>query len=341
MAVLKGDAYGHGIRGVYPTLHACGVDAFAVGTWEEGALLRSAGAAESILVLGDTCDGQLENLLTYRLTPAIFSLETAQKLNLLASWRGERVPVHIKLDTGMNRIGFPADESSLAPILEIARLPYLHIEGMFTHFARADEPGEESVREPLTRFLHITSLLEREGVPIPCRHAANSPAVLLHPETQLDMVRVGDNLFGLCSVDERIFRGSGLRQVLSWVTVVAMTKWVPSGTPVGYGGSFVTGRDTCIATLPVGFADGLDRRLSNCGAVRIHGRLAPIIGRVCMNQCMVDVTDIGEVRRGDTATLLDADLTVDMARQLHTVADEVVCSISSRVPRRYVGRFRL
>ncbi len=336
MAVLKGDGYGHGEKGIYPTLKKCGIERYAVAVWEEGASLRKAGCTEPVLLLGDTCDLQLENLIKYNLTPAIFSLDTAEKLNMLARWSGIVQPVHIKIDTGMSRIGFAADKSSVEVIKRINSMSNLKIEGAFTHFSRADEPDGLSVKAQFEKYIRLIELLEAEGVSIPCKHVANSPAVLLRPETRLDAVRPGDILFGLCPVDEDEWEKADFRQVMSWYTYVVMVKEVPAGTEVGYGGTYVTKRPTKIATIPVGFADGYSRELSNIGKVRINGSEAPIIGRVCMDQFMVDVTDIGEVKRGDTVSLLDDKLSVLwMADLLGRNVDEIVCGISKRVPRIY------
>ncbi|MED9969899.1 MAG: alanine racemase [Ruminococcus sp.] len=336
MAVLKGDGYGHGEKGIYPTLKKCGIERYAVAVWEEGASLRKAGCTEPILLLGDTCDLQLENLIKYNLTPAIFSVDTAEKLNMLAKWSGIVQPVHIKIDTGMSRIGFSADKSSVEVIKRINSMTNLKIEGAFTHFSRADEPDGLSAKAQFEKYIKLIELLEAEGVHIPCKHVANSPAVLLRPETRLDAVRPGDILFGLCPIDEDEWEKADFRQVMSWYTYVVMVKEVPAGTEVGYGGTYVTRHPTKIATIPVGFADGYSRELSNIGKVRINGHEAPIIGRVCMDQFMVDVTGIGEVRRGDTVSLLDDKLSVLwMADLLGRNVDEIVCGISKRVPRIY------
>lgn len=336
MAVLKGDGYGHGEKGIYPTLKSCGIERYAVAVWEEGASLRNAGCTEPILLLGDTCDGQLENLIKFNLTPAIFSVDTAEKLNTLAKWSGVVQPVHIKVDTGMSRIGFAADESSIETIRKISEMSNLEITGAFTHFSRADEPDGESAKSQFGKYLDFIEKLEDEGINIPLKHVANSPAILLRPETQLDAVRAGDIIFGLCPIDEDEWAKADFKQVMSWYTYVVMVKEVPVGTEVGYGGTFVTKRSTKIATIPVGFADGYSRKLSNIGKVRINGQEAPIIGRICMDQFMVDVTDIGEVKRGDTVSLLDDELSVLwMADLLDSNVDEIVCGISKRVPRIY------
>ena len=336
MAVLKGDGYGHGEKGIYPTLKKCGIERYAVAVWEEGASLRKAGCTEPILLLGDTCDLQLENLIKYNLTPAIFSMDTAEKLNMLAKWSGIVQSVHIKIDTGMSRIGFPADKSSVDIIKKINAMPNLKIAGAFTHFSRADEPDGQSAKSQFEKYIKLIELLEAERVRIPCKHVANSPAILLRPETQLDAVRAGDILFGLCPIDEDDWEKADFRQVMSWYTYVVMVKEVPKGTEVGYGGTFVTDHPTKIATIPVGFADGYSRELSNIGKVRINGSEAPIMGRVCLDQFMVDGTDIGEVKRGDTVSLLDEKLSVLwMADLLGRNVDEIVCGISKRVPRIY------
>ena len=334
-AVLKGDAYGHGIAGVVPKLQKCGIRHYAAAIWEEGMAIRQAGAAkEPILILGDTWDEQLPQLIRWRLTPTIFSAETAAKLDALAAEAGVIQPIHLAFDTGMSRIGFRDDY--MAQVRAIARMEHLRITGAFTHFARADELDRPETNEAFARFCAAIDALRQEGIPIPMLHAANSPSILLRPEVQLDAVRGGDVLYGLCPVDEAIWPRQGLREVLTWETYVAHVKTVPAGTPVGYGGTCVTKRPTVIATIPVGFGDGYNRRLSNRGRVRIRGGEAPILGRVCMDQFMVDVTDIPGVTRGDTVHLLDDKLSILwMADLLEINVDEVVCDITRRVPRVY------
>ena len=336
MAVLKGDGYGHGIHHIYPTLKAAGLRDFAVAIWEEGVMLRKAGCTDPVLVLGDTCDNCLEQLVEHQLTPTVFSLETAQKLNALAVARGVTQPVHIKIDTGMSRIGFAADDTSLAPIAAISKLPGLRITGAFTPCARADEPDGQAAAAQFEAYMAMMEKLEAMGISIPCKHVSNSPAIVLHPQFQLDMVRAGDILYGLNPVDDDLWEKEDFQQVMHWYTQVAMVKTVPAGTQVGYGGTFTTSRPTTLATIPIGFADGYNRKLSNKGKVRIHGQDAPIIGRVCMDQFMVDVTDIENVQRGDTVSLLDDHVSVLwMANLLDVNVDEIVCGSSKRVPRVY------
>ena len=336
MAVLKGDGYGHGLQQIFPTLKAAGIADFAVAIWEEGVALRQAGCTDPILILGDTCDDCLEQLVLHNLTPTIFSPETAQKLNDLAAAHGCVQPVHIKIDTGMSRIGFPAEEASMEPIVAIDRMENLQITGAFTHFARADEPDGQAADRQFRAYRLLLDRLEAAGVSIPFCHVSNSPAILLHPQFRLDGVRAGDILYGLNPVEDEIWEKEDFRQVMHWYAQVAMVKTVPAGTQVGYGGTYTTQRPTAIATIPIGFADGYNRRLSNRGKVRIHGQDAPIIGRVCMDQFMVDVTDIPNVQRGDTVSLLDDEVSILwMANLLDVNVDEIVCNISKRVPRVY------
>ena len=339
-AVLKGDAYGHGIAGVYPTLRRCGVTGYAVAVLEEGVALRAAGAGtEPIHLLAPVRDEQLGQVVAHRLTPSIFSLEQAEKLDALAAAAGTVQPVQIKIDTGMHRIGFPAEEpATVRAVGAIAAMEHISIAGIFTHFARADELDCPMTEIQTARFRRTLEALAAAGVTVPAAHAANSPSILLRPEVQMDAVRGGDVLFGLCPVDEALWPDMGLADVMTWESYVAMVKTVPAGEPVGYGGTFVTRRETVIATVPVGFADGYSRRLSNRGKVRIRGKLAPIIGRVCMDQFMADVTDIPGVARGDRVELLDGEelSILWMADLLDVNVDEIVCGVSGRVPRVYV-----
>lgn len=341
MAVLKGDGYGHGLQQIFPTLKAAGIADFAVAIWEEGVALRQAGCTDPILILGDTCDDCLEQLVLHNLTPTIFSLETAQKLNNLAAAHGCVQPVHIKIDTGMSRIGFPAEAASVEPIVAIDRMENLQITGAFTHFARADEPDGQAADRQFRAYRLLLDRLEAAGVSIPFCHVSNSPAILLHPQFRLDGVRAGDILYGLNPVEDEIWEKEDFRQVMHWYTQVAMVKTVPAGTQVGYGGTYTTQRPTAIATIPIGFADGYNRRLSNRGKVRIHGQDAPIIGRVCMDQFMVDVTDI-DAQEFDQVVLLGRDSGEEITpEELGEISGrfpyELTCDINARVPRVYVG----
>ena len=339
IGVVKADAYGHGAAEVLPTLQRCGIRSFAVAFWQEGAALRAAGAKdEPILLLADTPDDDLPRVLEYGLTPTVFEPGMAERLDELAAAAGIVQPIEIKIDTGMHRIGFPAGEEAVEPIKRIAAMEHLRITGAFTHFSRADEPHCGATERELAAFLDTVGRLRAAGVVLPRIHAANSPGTLLWPESYLDAIRPGDVLYGLCPVDWKDWQGQGLRQVMEWVSRVSMVKTLSPGEAVGYGGTFVTERETILATVPVGFADGYSRGLSNRGRVRIRGRYAPIVGRICMDQFMADVTDIPGVERGDTVTLLDEELNAyDLAELLGTNVDEIACSVGKRVPRIYTN----
>lgn len=339
IAVIKGDAYGHGIAGIYPTMKAAGIRKYAVAVWEEGRELREAGASdEDIYLLGDTWDDQLPELIKWNLIPAIFSVETAARLNQLCEAAGTVHPIDIAIDTGMSRIGFPYGERAVPAFEAISRMKNLKIIGAFTHFARADESDGKAMHQQLKRYQETITKLGEAGIRIPLAHTANSPAILLWPETQLDAVRAGDVLFGLCPVDEEIWPRQHLSEVMTWHTHVAMVKTVPAGTEVGYGGTYTTSSETRIATIPVGFADGYSRRLSNIGWVTIRGKKAPIIGRVCMDQFMVDVTDIPKAQRGDIVDLLGGEMSIlEMSKLLDQNVDEIVSMVSKRVPRLYTS----
>ena len=335
IAVLKGDAYGCGIANVYPVFRDFGIKKYAVAVWEEGRDLRAAGAEdEEIIILGDTCPYQYAELFEYRLIPTIFSLETARALSRMAEERGETLQFSIKVDTGMSRIGFPAGQEAADAAVEISKLPGLKIHGMFTHFACADEDPSPSMDRQLKLFLDTAELIRKRGVEIPLLHTANSPATLLHQKTHLDAIRPGDILYGLNPVGNDLWRSMDFQEVITWETYVAHVKTVPAGTSVGYGATFTTDRDTVIATIPVGFADGYRRHLSNKGCVYINGCKAPIIGRVCMDQFMVDASGVPGVKPCDRVELLGEHFGIlDMADMLDLNVDEVATGISKRVPR--------
>lgn len=339
MAVMKGDGYRHGIAGLYPTLKECGITGYAVAIWEEGKMLREAGCTEPILILGDTREDMLAEALKYDLDLTVFSLSGARSISSAAKAAEKKQNIQIKINTGMNRIGFPVNDEAVAEIKEISHLENLNLTGIFTHFAKADEADHKSADKQLELYLDMVSRLEYAGVPFPKHHVANSPAILMMPHAQLDAVRCGDILYGLTPSDEYDWKHSGLQEILSWYTYVAMVKEVPAGSEIGYGGTFVTKRPTKVATLPVGFADGYSRYLSNKGKVIIRGKEAPIIGRVCMDQCMADVTDIPDVERNDIVTLLGEGVSIEwMADLLETNVDVIVCNISARVPRVYINK---
>lgn len=337
VGVIKGDACGHGAIGVYPTLQKCGIKRFAVGFWPEGAALREAGLKDPIHILSDTSDEELDQLVAYDLMPSVSSVDFAQKLNQAAARAGKIQPIILAFNTGMNRYGFPADDSALPDIRQIAAMEHLAIDGAFTHYPRADEADGQVTQAQLAKYLDVVDKLEAEGIAIPFKQTANSASILLHPDTHLDGVRAGDILYGMNPADEEVWAGKGYEEIITWETYVAMVKTVPAGSEIGYSGTFRTERETRVATIPVGFCDGYSRKFSNGGMVKIRGKLCPIIGLICMDGFMVDVTEVEDVQRGDKVLLLGEELSMAwMAEQLSVSLDEVVCGITARVPRIYV-----
>lgn len=339
IGVIKSDAYGHGAKALYPTFKECGISKFAVAILDEGIELREAGLKDPILVLVDTQDEDLESLIKYDLTQAVFSLDTARKLNELALKNSKRVSIHIKLDTGMSRVGFQVYgeylDKSIDDILEIGKLSNIDITGAFTHFANADDLEDKFSDLQFERFNNAISILKDKGLTINNLHVSNSPSIIFHKEYQLDSVRPGDILYGL--MDEASFEKFGFKEIMSWETYIDYVKEIPEGATVGYGRTFKASKKTRVASIPIGFADGYNRGLTNKGYVYINGKKANILGRVCMDQFMVDVTDIPEAKRGMEVKLLDQEnITIfKMAEIIGRDVDEIVLGVSKRVPKVY------
>ncbi|MCG0276448.1 MAG: alanine racemase [Thermosediminibacteraceae bacterium] len=340
-AVVKADAYGHGAKEVAMTALSNGAKYLAVALLEEAILLREAGIEAPILILGFTPEEQFDKILEYGITQTVYSVKSAEVLSREAQKQGKKAKVHIKLDTGMSRIGFQAEPSCLPDIEKIFSLPGIEVEGIFTHFAKADERDKTFTQEQFKKFDMIVKALESRGFKIPVKHVSNSAAIIDLPEMHLDMVRPGIILYGIYPSDEVKKERILLKPVMSFKTRVSHVKNVPAGTPISYGGTFVTKRPSVIATLPVGYADGYSRLLSSKAEVVIRGRRAPLVGRVCMDQCMVDVTDVPGVMPGDEVELFgtgeSGGVTADeVAKIMGTIPYEVVCGISKRVPRVYI-----
>lgn len=348
MAVIKADAYGHGAVAVARALQGS-ADAFAVATLEEGIRLRNASIKEPILLLSYTSPKQYPELLSYGLSTSIYSPEDAELLSSLASEKQVEAGVHIALDTGMSRIGFSTSEdackASAAEIRHIIDLPNLQVEGIFSHFSCADMEDKKYSELQKLKFKKMKQLLEDKQVEIPCYHFCNSAGVMEFEDARYDMVRLGITLYGCYPSEEVQKERLELIPALSWYSHVVHVKEVEAGVGVGYGATYVTNRPrTKIATVSVGYADGYPRALSNKGRVLIHGISAPILGRVCMDQIMVDVTGIDEVKPEDVVTLVGRD--GDEEIKIEEIADasarfnyEMLCDISQnpdRVHRIYV-----
>ncbi len=342
IAVVKADAYGHG---AVPIAHLIeGYDyiwGFAAATAEEAVHLRENGVTKPILILGIVFEEYYPELVRDDIRMAVCEYEEAEKLSKEAVLQNKTVHIHIALDTGMTRIGYADIPESVEEIKKIAGLPNLEIEGMFTHFSRADEYDRSPAMVQLERYQKFSDLVEAAGVEIPLHHCSNSAGIIRVPEANLSIVRAGITIYGIypsSEVERDIVKLTPVMELKSHVTYV---KDVPEGAAISYGGTYVADKKRRVATIPVGYADGYPRQLSNKGWVLIHGKKAPILGRVCMDQFMVDVTEIGDVKKGDEVTLLGRD--GDEFISIEEIGDlcgrfsyEFACDISPRVPRIYV-----
>lgn len=336
MAVVKANAYGHGALETAYTMIAHGTNWLAVALPEEAVRLRRGGITAPILVLGAVGADELDVCVAYDLAVTVFEPHIARLLSKAAVAQQKTAKVHIKVDTGMGRLGLlPGDFGSLVEL--VRSLPGLEIQGVFTHFACAESPDLEYTRWQWERFRRVQQDLAARKIAVPLYHAANTAATLFFPEAHLDLVRVGLGIYGMYPDGRRPIE---LKPAFSLKTRVAFVKRVPAGSAVSYGGSFVTWKETSLAVLPIGYADGLSRRLGNRGQVIIKGRLCPIVGNVTMDHTLVDVGDL-PVAIGDEVILLGSDgqleVTADQwAQHLGTINYEITCMISNRVERVYV-----
>ena len=327
LAVVKADAYGHGAVVISRTLVQLGIPRLGVANLQEGIALREAGISAPILVMGALFANQFPDMIAHRLTPVIYDHAAAAGFAACTGSRSEPYPVHVKVDTGMGRLGLSPDD-----VLSLLQSPPfrgpLRVEGLMTHLADADSQDPSYTQTQITRFSSVISQLEAAGFQVPLIHAANSAAILCHPSAHFTVVRPGIMLYGYHTTP---LRGDALE---------LKVRRVAPGESISYGRTFIASRLSRIAVLPIGYADGYSRALSNRGAVLIAGRRAPVVGRVCMDMTMVDVTDIPTVRPGHEAVLIgrqgDMQITAaDLAAWLGTIPYEVLCSIGPRVIRRY------
>ena len=342
IAVLKADGYGHGAvplaRRIQKDPEIWGI---AVATVEEGEELRNAGITNPILILGYTYQEDYQKIAKLDFRPAVFKLSMAKELSKAALEAGKTLKIHIKIDTGMTRIGYRDVKKDVPEILEISKLPGLDIEGIFTHFARADEADKTPALVQYEKFQEFIRALEQEGLHFPMKHCSNSAGIIRMQDANLDAVRAGIILYGLYPSKEVEREPVPLKPLMSLRSHIAYIKTVEPGVEISYGGIFTTVRETRVATIPVGYADGYPRGLSNKGSVLIRGKRAPILGRVCMDQFMVDVTEIPEAEELDQVTLLGKDgedcITMEELGELSGRFNyEFACCISKRVPRVYL-----
>ncbi len=343
LAVIKTDGYGHGGVPIAKMLEQLDfMFGYAAATYEEAHVLREAGVKKPILILGYTFPYCYEELIREEIRPAVYRRDTVEELAAAAAKVGKKAKVHIKVDTGMGRIGITPDEEGLEFVRFLIEHPELEVEGIFTHFAKSDEADKTSANHQLELFQNFIDKIQTElGITIPVKHCSNSAAILEMPQANMDMVRAGITTYGLYPSEEVSKDIVPLRAAMSLYSHIVYCKMIHAGQSVSYGGLFTAQKDTRVATIPVGYGDGYPRSLSGKGYVLIHGKKAPILGRVCMDQFMVDISEIPEAMDGDKVTLLGMDGTERItAEELGELSGrfnyEFVCDLGKRIPRVYI-----
>jgi len=340
IGVVKADGYGHGAVPIAKTIDPY-VIGFAVATAEEGFQLRKHGITKSILVLGVTPPSLYERLIEEEICPAMFKLDRCMLLSDIAVKAGKKAKIHIAVDTGMSRIGLMPTEDSADTVKEIAELPGIEIEGLFTHFARADETDKASTMEQLRKFKMFIEMLKNRGIEIPLCHCSNSAGIVDIKEANMDAVRAGITIYGLYPSDEVEKHLVPIKPAMELISYITYIKEIGPGIEVSYGGTFTTERNTRIGTVCVGYGDGYPRNMSGKGHVLVKGKKVPILGRVCMDQLMIDLTDVEDVNEWDEVTLLgrdgDEEITMEeLAAACGGFHYEIPCVIGKRVPRLFV-----
>ncbi|WML36173.1 alanine racemase [Clostridium sp. OS1-26] len=341
IGVVKADAYGHGAVEVAPILLQNGATRLAVAVLTEGVELRKSGIKCPIMILGLTPETLSDDLIKYDIEPAVSSYEYALTLSNIAQSKGKTIKIHIVIDTGMGRIGFLPSEESVEEIHKISKLPNIEIEGLFSHFCTADEADKSYSNMQFEKYNWFYEKLIGKNIKINMRDIANSAAIMELPETHYDGTRPGIILYGYYPSNEVDKNQLSIKPVMTWKANVVHVKTLEKGEYIGYGRKFRTERKSIIATLPIGYADGYTRMMSGKAKVIINGKFAPVVGNICMDQCMIDVTDVGDVKVGDEIILMGSDGNLkfnadDMAAILGTINYEVICMVSKRVPRVYI-----
>ena len=344
--VVKADAYGHGALDIVPILLKSGVTNLAVAVITEALEIINSGVKVPILILGFTPLTFSKEILDNNIEVTVYDLNYAKELSKIAEAENKVAKIHIAVDTGMGRIGFLPNKKGLDDVIEISKLPNIKLEGIFTHFSTADEADKSYSLEQLNKFNEFVNTLESKNIKLNTKHVSNSAAIMELSEAHFNGVRPGIIMYGYYPSNEVIKGKLDLKPALTLKTSVVHVKTLPKDMYISYGRRYKTDKESVIATLPIGYADGYTRALSNKGKVIINGKLAPIVGNVCMDQCMVDVTNVGEVKVGDEVILLgeqegtkfNAD---DLAELLETINYEVICMIGRRVPRVYISKEKI
>lgn len=340
-AVIKADGYGHGAAEIAGVLLDNGADCLAVAIIEEGIELRNAGITVPIMILGHTSFLRANEVVQYDLDPCVYRLDDAQRFSNEAVRQKKHLKVHIKINSGMNRIGYSPCPDAEEEICRIARLPNIVMEGIFTHFCSSDTSDRTFTILQAEQFERFCALLERRGISFRHKHCCNSAAIINYPEYYFDMVRVGIQLYGLKPSAEMLTDGIACKPAMSLKTRIVQIRQIRSGESVGYGRAYTATSQKTVATLPIGYADGYSRLLSGKAEVLIHGHRAKVIGNICMDMCMVDISSIENVSIDDEVILFGNQdgvvLPVDeLAAILGTINYEIVCGIGRRVPRVYI-----
>ena len=338
MAVVKADAYGHGAAECSKILLENGADRLGVACYDEAIQLRRAGIEAPILILGASFEEEIEELVKNDITITVFSYEFAAKISNVAKNLSKTAKIHIKLDTGMTRIGYLADiddNKITDEIIDISKLDNIEIEGIFSHFSTADEKDSEYTKLQFERFIKVCDMLKEKGLDIPIKHIANSAAIMMYPETHLDMVRAGIILYGIYPSDEVDKTKINLKSVMSVKSKITCIREVAPNRGVSYGKMYITKGRTQIAAVPIGYADGYTRMLSGRAKMLVCGKSVDVIGKICMDQCMIDVTDVNNINVGDEVTVFGSQTVTadDLAAALGTIPYEILCMISKRIPR--------
>lgn len=344
MPVIKANGYGHGAVQLARFYKEIGVERFAVSLLQEAIELRQNQIDDDILVLNYTPEDTLKAVLDFDLTQAVYTFESAEKLSEFATEKNKTAKIHIKIDSGMGRLGFLAkEESTISTIKKIKELPNIEIEGIFTHFARADESDKGATNDQIEKFNIVVKKLEEQGIEIPMKHVSNSAAIIDLPEYNFNIVRPGIMLYGYYPSTEVDKRRVDLKPAMTLKAEVSNIKEVEEGSGISYGHIFSTSRKSRIATLPIGYADGYSRMLSEKAFVSIQDKRVPVVGRICMDQMMIDVTDLDDVNIGDEVVLFGVEKNSypkveELALILGTINYELVCMMGRRIPRKYIRR---
>ena len=339
-AVIKADGYGHGAVAIAETLLENGADRFAVATLSEAIQVKTSFPNIETMVLGYTPENLAQDVIEYNIIQTIYTLEQAKEFSKIAVSLNKNITVHIKLDTGMNRLGMVFEDKTIDSILEMSKLDNLIIEGIFTHFAAADETNKEYTREQVKKYKYIVNSLEERGFKIPLKHVSNSAGIIDLPEYNFDMVRAGIMLYGLYPSKEVNHDIVNLKEVMCLKAQVSFVKTLEAGTGVSYGLKYKCDKESLVATLPIGYADGYTRMLSGKAKVMVQGSCVPVIGNICMDQCVIDVSGLN-INIGDEVILFGGNdkngISIDsVAQSLNTISYEITCMVDKRVPRVYI-----